>query len=150
MSTRIFVSKWVPVLAWMILIFAGSTDVLSADHTSRLLVPFLRWLDPQISFAMIAHINIVLRKLGHLAEYAILAALLWRALHVTLKSTATLLIGAIALITSALFAISDEIHQSFVPSRTPSQHDVLIDICGAIIGLAICWLLMRRHATEEL
>jgi VanZ family protein len=150
MSTRIFVSKWVPVLAWMILIFAGSTDVLSADHTSRLLVPFLRWLDPQISFAMIAHINIVLRKLGHLAEYAILAALLWRALRVTLKSTATLLIGAIALITSALFAISDEIHQSFVPSRTPSQHDVLIDICGAIIGLAICWLLMRRHATEEL
>ena len=65
MSTRTFVSYWVPVIAWMILIFAGSTDVLSAEHTSRFLVPFLRWLDPEISFATIAHINIVLRKLAH-------------------------------------------------------------------------------------
>jgi VanZ family protein len=128
----------------MVLIFAGSTDVLSAEHTSRFLVPFLRWLDPHISFATIVNINLVLRKLGHLTEYAILAALLWRALRATLRPVSRLSIGTIALITSALFAVSDEFHQSFVATRTASENDVLIDICGAIVGLAISWIFSRR------
>src|SRR3982751_394016 len=125
---RWFVTEWVPVIAWMVVIFAGSADVLSAEHTSRFLVPFMRWLDPQISFATIAHINVVLRKLGHLIEYAVIGALLWRALRSTLRATPAAWIAAITLITSALFALSDEFHQSFVPSRTPSANDVLVDI----------------------
>jgi VanZ family protein len=158
MSTRTFVSYWVPVIAWMILIFAGSTDVLSAEHTLRFLMPFLRWFDPHISFATIAYINVALRKLGHLTEYATLAALLWRALRGTLRSARlrsaparqapTLLIAAIALITPALFAVSDEFHQSFVPSRTPSENDVLIDVCGATVGVAICPLFARRSRSK--
>src|ERR1700737_1319963 len=69
MSVRALVSKWVPVIAWMVLIFAGSTDALSAEQTSRFLVPFLRWLNPEISVATIAAIHFALRKLGHLTEY---------------------------------------------------------------------------------
>lgn len=144
-AARNLVSKWVPVIAWMVLIFAGSTDVLSAEHTSRFLVPFLRWLDPHISFAMITTINVVLRKLGHLTEYAVLAALLWRALRGTLRSRRTITLVAIALTASALFAASDEFHQSFVATRTASENDVLIDICGAIVGLAICWMIGQKN-----
>ena len=55
--------------------------MLSAAHTSRFLVPFLRWLDPQISLAALNAIQFGIRKLAHLTEYAILAALLWRALR---------------------------------------------------------------------
>jgi len=162
MSTRVFVTNWVPVIAWMIVIFAGSTDVLSAEHTSRFLMPFLRWLDPHMSFATIASINVVLRKLGHVTEYAILAALLWRALRATLRATrlrsprrpsarqaSTLWIGAIALIASALFAISDEFHQSFVGTRTASAQDVLIDLTGALIAVATCWLFASRRALQK-
>src|SRR5438045_5204621 len=76
-----FVRYWMPAIIWMALIFVGSTDVLSAQHTSRFLVPFLRWLDPQISLAALAQIQFAIRKLGHLTEYAILAMLLWRALR---------------------------------------------------------------------
>ena len=148
MSTRLFVSRWVPVVAWMLLIFTGSTDILSAEQTSRFLVPFLCWIDPHIALKTIAHINIALRKLGHVTEYAILAALLWRAPRATLTWASSLSIAGIALITSALFAISDEFHQSFVPSRTPSENDVLIDICGAIIGIAICWAFARRKSAR--
>jgi VanZ family protein len=145
MSTRLFVTTWVPVIAWMLLIFVGSTDVLSAEHTSRFLVPFLRWLDPHISFATIAHINIVVRKLGHVIEYAILAGLIWRALRATLASASGLLIAAITLLASALFAISDEFHQSFVPTRTAAENDVIIDICGAIVAIAICLLFAQQN-----
>jgi hypothetical protein len=47
----------------MLLIFVGSTDVLSAEHTSRFLVPFLRWLDPHISLAAINAIQLAVRNL---------------------------------------------------------------------------------------
>ncbi|MEP6604278.1 MAG: VanZ family protein [Spartobacteria bacterium] len=145
MSTRTLVSRWVPVIAWMVLIFAGSSDVLSAEHTSRFLVPFLRWLDPHISFAAIAAIHLTMRKLGHLTEYAVLAALLWRAFRGKIRSTRTFAIAAMAIGLAALFAASDEFHQSFVATRTASGHDVMIDIGGAIFGMMICWMLSRKN-----
>ena len=149
-STRRFLTHWVPVIGWMLLIFAGSSDVLSAEHTSRFLVPFLRWLDPQISIAAIAQINLVLRKLGHLTEYAVLAALLWRALRATLRSTSTVSIAAITVAVSGLFAASDEFHQSFVATRTASETDIFIDVCGAVIGVAMCLVFARRNRKSRI
>src|SRR4030095_8797650 len=78
---RTFLKYWLPVFIWLGVIFAGSTDIFSTEQTSRYLVPFLRWLDPQISLSTMATAHFALRKLGHLTEYAVLAALLWRALH---------------------------------------------------------------------
>src|ERR1700730_18040446 len=134
----------------MALIFIGSTDVLSAEHTSRFLVPFLRWLDPQITWATLNAAETIIRKAGHVAEYAILAALLWRAVRggAVWKSKMSLLF-AIVWIACAIFAASDEFHQSFVPSRTSSFHDVMIDICGALIGLSICVALASRKGVKE-
>ncbi len=146
-----FVRYWMPAIVWMAIIFLGSTDMLSAEHTSRFLVPFLRWLDPQISLAALAAIQLGIRKLGHLSEYAILAMLLWRALRGgtrgQMKVSILFLLAAVA---CAIFAASDEFHQSFVPSRTSSPHDVMIDICGAFLGLAVCWMFAtgRRQKQE--
>lgn len=141
---RFVVFKWVPVLAWMILIFAGSSDVLSAEHTSRFLIPFLRWLDPTISYHAIVAIHFTLRKLGHFTEYAILAGLLWRALHGTFTALSRKLVSASTFVIAATFAASDEFHQSFVPSRTSSAHDVMIDCIGALFAVAVCTLLFRK------
>jgi VanZ family protein len=139
---RVFLFGWMPVGAWMLLIFIGSTSVLSAEHTSRFLVPFLRWLDPTIAPETIAKVHFLLRKFGHLTEYAILATLLWRAWRLT--ST-----GSIPVLASfgvaALFAVSDEIHQFFIPSRTASPRDVLIDAVGAALAIALCWMRSRRR-----
>ncbi|HEY2625145.1 MAG TPA: VanZ family protein [Candidatus Udaeobacter sp.] len=134
-----FLKYWLPVLIWLGLIFVGSTDVLSAEQTSRFLVPFLQWLDPKISGATIATIQVVVRKLGHITEYAILAMLLWRGLrHGTRLQAKMSILFSLAWLAAAIFAVTDEFHQSFVPSRTASPIDVMIDICGAMIGLAIC------------
>jgi VanZ family protein len=140
MRLRSFVTRWMPALAWMMLIFVGSTDVLSAEHTSRFLIPFLHWLDPHMPIATAMTLQTLVRKLGHVTEYAILAALLWRALRSGRSfQTRLALLFSVALFACAVFAASDEFHQSFVPSRTPAVHDVMIDICGAAIGLLICW-----------
>lgn len=146
-----FLKHWLPVLIWLGVIFLGSTDMLSAEHTSRFLVPFLRWIDPQISFATLNAIQLGIRKLGHLTEYAILAMLLWRALRSgtrwQMKMSILFLVAALA---SAIFAASDEFHQSFVPSRTASPNDVMIDICGALIGLLSCLMFAARKRPERI
>jgi hypothetical protein len=64
-----FVKYWMPTILWMALIFLGSTDLLSAEHTSRFLVPLLRWLDPQISWAALNAVQTAIRKLGHVTDF---------------------------------------------------------------------------------
>jgi len=145
MKVRRIVSSWVPVIAWMLLIFVGSSDVLSAEHTSRFIVPFLRWLDPHISYATIAAVHLVIRKLGHVTEYAILAALLWRALRGTFLTFSLTIVAFGTFLITAAFAASDEFHQSFVMSRTASPHDVLIDCVGVACAILVCTAFAARR-----
>lgn len=134
----------------MALIFIGSTDILSAEHTSRFLVPFLRWLDPHISWATLNALQLAIRKLGHLTEYAILAALLWHGLRGGTQWTWKIsTLSGVVLSGCAIFAASDEFHQSFIASRSSSIHDVMIDICGAMIGLLICVAVSGRKPVKE-
>jgi VanZ family protein len=127
----------------MLLIFAGSSDVLSAEHTSRFLMPFLRWLDPTISVQAIIAIHFTLRKIGHFTEYAILALLLWRALRGSSGAVAKGIIAAAVFLIAAAFAASDEFHQSFVTTRTASAHDVMIDCIGALVAVLLCVMFSR-------
>lgn len=115
---------------------------MSAEHTSRFLTPFLQWLCPTISPLTLARIEALVRKAGHVGEYALLAALLFRALVCTLLAGRIALVSVLVLSLCALYAASDEFHQSFVPSRTASARDVLIDLCGATLAIALyaCWL----------
>ena len=123
----------------MIFIFAGSTDLLSAEHTSRFIGPFLRWFSPDVSDATIASVQLVVRKCGHLTEYAILAALLYRAVR----------LFAVAFIVAAVYAGLDEFHQSFVATRTASPSDVAVDCLGAVIGLVIYRLAQSKIANRK-
>jgi VanZ family protein len=150
MSVRSLVRYWLPVIAWMFVTFAASGDLMSAEHTSRFLVPFLLWLVPDISAEMLALIQVCVRKAAHLTEYAILALLLCRAvLHGTNLKWTTSILYMNAWIICVLVAACDEFRQSFVASRGPSPWDVMIDGAGAIFGLLIycCWI-RRKHAVR--
>lgn len=142
---RIIVRFWLPVILWMAVIFVGSTDVLSTERTSRFIGPFLRWFKPDISNEMIKRVQTIVRKGGHITEYAILAILCWRA--VTVGTTSRNFSGShragIVLAITALYAVSDEVHQSFVASRLGSAWDVLIDLGGAGMGLILIWTWQR-------
>jgi len=141
-----FLKYWLPLLIWLGVIFVGSTDLMSAEHTSRFIVPILLWLKPGMAPETIQSILFAVRKCAHMAEYAILALLLWRALRSgsALRAKISILFGAV-LLGCAVVAASDEFHQSFVKSRTPSVRDVLLDIAGALIGLLIGMSFAHRH-----
>jgi VanZ family protein len=143
-----FVRYWMSAVAWMLLMFVGSTDVFSAEHTSRLVVPFLHWLNPHISMATIISIDFALRKIAHFVEYAVLAGLLWRGLHGTFSTASKTVLAFSTFLFAATFAASDEYHQSFVPSRTASAHDVIIDCIGAFVMVLFCLIFTQARARK--
>jgi VanZ family protein len=140
---KLFLRYWLPFLVWITLIFVGSTDLMSAEHTSRFIVPFLRWLDPTMSVETLLQVHFYLRKAAHVSEYAVLAALLYRALVNTILQSRVLLSAAIVLVVCSIYAMTDEFHQSFVPSRTASARDVVIDSVGALVGMLLIYRFQR-------
>ena len=103
---------------------------MSADTTGHWLHALLPASIPEAQFETI---HFAIRKASHLIEYAIFGALLFRAIRAGRAGWSwRWALAAIAI--AALYAMTDEWHQSFVPSRTPSGWDVLIDAIGATLG----------------
>jgi VanZ family protein len=105
---------WLPVVVWAGVIFAFS----SVPHLSTGLGTW----------------DTILRKAAHIAEYAVLGALLYRAF----RREAPALAAGIA------YAASDELHQHFVRGRHASPVDVAIDALGLTIGMFV-WLRVRER-----
>ena len=145
-----FLKYWLPLLIWLAVIFVNSTDLMSAEHTSRFIVPILLWLKPGMAPETLRSILFAMRKCAHVSEYAILALLLWRALRSgsALCAKISMLFGAV-LLGCAVIAASDEFHQSFVKTRTPSVRDGLLDVVGALLGLLIVSSFAPRHPKKS-
>jgi len=111
---------WLPVLAWAAVIFALSS------------IPSLG--------TGLGTWDLVVRKLAHAAEYAVLGALLVRALRRPLPAFAL----------GVLYAVTDEIHQTFVAGRQGAPLDVLVDAVGVAAGVAV-WkaLVLDQHKANS-
>jgi len=114
-------THWLPLLAWMTVIF-----IFSAIPSSH--VETFAWGD----FA--------LRKSAHITEYAILAVLI-RRLFPEKKSSAA---WFLSFTLTVLYAASDEWHQTLVAGRTGALLDVAIDSFGALLGLTIWHKKLRK------
>ncbi len=128
----------------MAVIFTGSGDSHSYEHSSFFVEPFLRWLFPRMTQEHIETIHLCIRKCGHLTEYAVLALLAWRALRRPVKNDPRpwgWREARLALAIVVLYAATDELHQLFVPDRTGLVSDVFIDTAGGGLGL----LALRVH-----
>jgi VanZ family protein len=139
-TRRNFAKFWLPVILWMALIFTLSTGLGSMQRTSRIIGPLLRLVWPDISEKTIHDVQVVVRKGGHVSGYAVLAILILRASNQcvfprTWSTKSALFSEAVA----TVYAISDEFHQSFEPTRYASPWDVLIDAAGAAAGIFIIW-----------
>jgi len=153
---RPFFQRWFLVLVWMAVIFSASGDTASMQHSSRLLEPVIRWVFPHLPNRQVDAAVFFLRKCAHFIEYAILAMLVWRASSAAQRPDATSprawrwrpALLAFALVVA--YAISDEIHQAFVPTRQASAVEVLIDSTGAAFGLAVLRFLTFRRGPPKL
>ncbi len=86
-------------------------------------------------------IDLVGRKLIHAGEYALLCFLWWRALRTVVRPRAAL---GTAIAIAIAYAVTDELHQSVIPTRQGAPLDVAIDAVGALLAALIVW----RRAAE--
>lgn len=132
--------RYGPLVLWMALIFFASTSELSATNTSRIVRPLLLWLFPGITEDRLVFAHFLVRKGGHLTEYAVLALLAARAFLSSSRHTLRLNWAAASFCLVALYSLFDEYHQTFVASRTGSIYDSFIDMAGGATALVVLTL----------
>jgi VanZ family protein len=139
--------RYAPLLAWAAFVLFASSANFSASNTSRIIRPVLVWLFPKISEASIQQVHFFVRKAAHFTEYALLALLAARAFRTSSLSALrrSWWLASFALV--AAVALTDEYHQSFLPSRTGTIYDSLLDMTGGAVALACLalWLATRRR-----
>jgi VanZ family protein len=141
--------RYGPLLLWLTIIFLASTGTLSGSNTSRIIRPILQFLFPDASEAYLQLMHFKLRKLGHFFTYAVLGFLAARAFitsSIELLRTRWYLVSFLLV---AIYSLLDELHQSYVPSRTASIYDSFIDMAGGATALFMffLWQLLKSKRT---
>jgi len=129
--------RYGPVIVWAGAIFVFSSGLFSGSNTSSVLRPLVQWVYPDISDAALGLVHGLIRKAGHFVEYAILALLAARGFRTSSRDFLRNHWFAVSLTFVALYALSDEFHQSLVSSRTASIYDCLIDTAGGLAALFV-------------
>jgi VanZ family protein len=130
-----FLIYWLPPVAWMVFIFP-SNEVLTAESTSHLIVPLLRFLFPGAGPETIETLHIIVRKCTHFLNYAFLAFLLFRAFRSGNKEFRMQWI-VFAGCAAVGYAALDEIVQVLISARSGSVYDWLIDSFGVVVALGV-------------
>lgn len=141
-SWRPWLTVWLPWVLWMALIYVVSAqpEVPGPGEKGSLLRDLFNYG-------------------AHAASYALLALLSWRAARSATPWLPCWVVrhpGWAAGVWSALYAISDEYHQSLVPGRTASLWDLAVDLAGIAVVLALLaygeprWTAVRRLLSRRL
>ena len=132
---RLVIEYWTPLVLWLVLIFLFSTDTFAASETSGIIIPVLKFCFPSLSVQDLDFWHGVIRKLGHIAEYFVLAVFTYRSLR---QDGPDLAQAKLRTLSCAVFAASlDELHQRFTFFRTASPLDVGYDCLGAVSALVL-------------
>jgi VanZ family protein len=125
---------WLPTMIWLAMIVSFSTDTFSAEHTGSILERVVRALYGPISPHHFLVLHVFVRKAAHFSVYGLLSLLAFYSWRATLPRRVrwTFTWSLLALGVALLAGSYDEIHQIFVPSRTPSPYDVMLDMAGAL------------------
>ena len=143
--------RYGPLAAWACFVLFASSASFSASNTSRIIRPLLLWLFPEISEASLAYAHLLVRKAAHFLEYAVLALLAARAFRTSHGEKLRRLWWLAAFALVACVALVDEYHQSFLPSRTGTIYDSLLDAAGGASALACAalWLSRKRRKAGD-
>jgi VanZ family protein len=134
---RLFL-HWIPALVGIAVIVGESTATMSAENTSRWLLPLWVKLFGPISAAHWAVVHHCIRKTGHFVGYGMVSLGFFEAWRVTLEGhwrewrVRWRYAAGLALLCTLMLASWDEWHQSFLPGRMSSARDVGLDFCGAV------------------
>jgi VanZ family protein len=144
------VNAWWPVAAGIAIIVMESTEYLGSEHTSGPLRMLFEAIFGPVSNARWEFLHHLIRKSGHFIGYGAIGLAWLRAWWMTLPKSRFLQDSLLALLGTALVASADEYHQSFLPNRTSSPWDVLLDCCGAMSLELVVYVCMRVFRPKRL
>jgi VanZ family protein len=153
---RWWFAVWAPVVLAIAMICAESTNTFSSQNTSSWLRPIVeRWLGVFKDNAWNSFHH-YLRKSGHFIGYGTVGFTFLRAwLHTLARRGPSTLLSwrlessILAIFSTAVIASCDEFHQTFLPSRTGTPIDVLLDSTGAFALCLLIWLICWSKRTRE-
>ena len=125
-----FIRYWLPLIAYCLLI------IVQSHFPTPTAIPRLPFFD----------------KLLHTGGYALLGLLFCRAYHFRWPQASSRTLGRASVLSTALFGLSDEIHQYFVPFRSAESMDVLADTVGGFLGVLVFLVYLsyvRRRSTDS-
>lgn len=144
--------RWLPAILWgamLLLIFYFSSQAGRPENSAEWIKRFLGWIAPglaeRLTEAQLLWLNFLFRKTGHGTGYFLLTLLGYWAFRRSFGQEPTSALRW-AFGTSLLRAVLDEFHQSFVPGRTGTAVDVLIDAVGITLA---AWLIGRREHSRR-
>jgi VanZ family protein len=142
---------WLPAIFWLGIIAVESTGTFSAQNTGRFLYPILHFLfavDP-VRFRTW---HFLLRKSGHVLGFGMLSILLFRAWRASVPVAGSPRWAWVwsmdAILMTTLVASLDEWHQSFLPSRTGTVRDVLLDSTAGLLAQVLVFAWLRAWRTQ--
>jgi VanZ family protein len=147
-------SAWVPVLFCVLVIACESTVYFGADHTSGPLQRFVEFLlHRHFTQPQWWRLHLIIRKFGHFTGYGILSLAWFRAFWMTWpyaanRSSLRRWAHGLAMLGTLFIASSDEFHQLFLPNRSGSIWDVMVDCSGGLLMQCLTWLWMRRRSKK--
>ncbi len=147
-----WLSAWLPVAVCIGIIALESTTVLGSDHTSKPLRWFFEVIFGPIGNTRWERIHYLIRKCGHFLGYGLVGLAWLHAWWMTLPRSSFTEDAFFALLATSLVASVDELHQCYLPNRTGSPWDVLLDCSGAIALLVVTYIYLNltrsRHLTR--
>lgn len=151
---RTRLNAWVPVVFWLLVVALESTPMFGSDHTSGPLRWFCELFHGPYTELQWWWMHHDIRKTGHFFGYGILAALNFRACWMTLGldrgfHARVLSAAAVGLGVSLFVASCDEFHQTFMPNRTGTPVDVVLDGGGSLAALLFCYIWVRRQRAKS-
>ncbi len=149
---------WLPVLLCAAIFALESTAAFGADRTSAPLHSLCQSLFGTALDQNWSDLHHFLRKTGHFLGYGAFSLVSFRAFWFTFRNQFAEFKGSLqfslachtfAVTAAALVASADEFHQTFLPNRTGTLTDVLLDTTGAFTLQLALFLLLRLHATRQ-
>ncbi len=160
-SLGIIARNWWPVAVWLGVIRLESTGYASSRNTFRLLYQISSFLFGRVNYQFVFEMDHVLRKSGHFIGYAVLSGLTFLALRNTYRDRIQSSLqrpwgrsladlwrvewSLFAILLTVVTASMDEIHQTFLPSRSGRWQDVVLDTSGAFVLQIVIYLVSQAR-----
>jgi VanZ family protein len=142
-SALYWLSAWLPVVVGICMIMLESTEIFGSNHTSGPLRWLFEHLFGHVGDATWEILHMLIRKSGHFLGYGMIGLLWLRAWWMTMPHSYFLTDATLAVLGTAMVASADEFHQTFLPNRTGTPWDVLLDCCGAMVLQFVVYIFMR-------